>query len=262
MSDTVIDYAVRDHVAWITLSRPDAMNALNAALRGALAQAFAQATADDDVRCVVLTGAGERAFCAGLDLKELGVAGPQAILAEADPVDALTACRKPIICAVNGVAITGGFEIVLGCDIIIASEGARFADTHARVGIIPGWGLSQKLSRTIGIYRAKQLSLTGNYLDAATAERWGLVNMVVPADELLVQAARLAADIVTVPVDMAQSYKKLIDDGYGMTFAAGLVLEDERSTAHAATQDADAIEARRRGVLERGRAQKAAESAG
>ncbi len=257
MSTTVIDYVVRDHVAWITLSRPEAMNALNAALRGALAQAVQQASADDDVRCVVLTGAGDRAFCAGLDLKELGVTGPQTILAEVDPVEMLAACPKPIICAVNGVAITGGFELVLGCDIIIASETARFADTHARVGIIPGWGLSQKLSRTIGIYRAKQLSLTGNYLDAATAERWGLVNMVVPANELLTHAARLAADIVTVPTDMAMAYKKLIDDGYGKTLAAGLMLEGETSTAHAATQDAEAIEARRRGVLERGRAQKA-----
>ena len=260
MSEPVLS-EVRDRIATITLHRPEARNALSRALMRSLTSAMARAEADDAVDVIVLTGT-DPAFSAGVDLKELGTGKVEesvlAPLADPDtPMRPWAPTTKPVIGAINGVAITGALEVALQCDFLVASERARFADTHSRVGVMPGWGLSQKLSRTIGIYRAKQLSLTGNYLDAATAERWGLVNMVVPANELLTHAARLAADIVTVPTDMALAYKKLIDDGYGMTFAAGMVLEDERSTAHAATQDPEAIEARRRGVLERGRAQKA-----
>lgn len=188
MSELVL-VEIADGVAIITLNRPEAMNALSLALRRGLHDAMRRVDADDAVRAIVLTGAGTRAFTAGLDLKELGsqagaLGAANATSASDNPVKAIESCRKPVIGAINGVAITGGFEVALACDILIASENARFADTHARVGVMPGWGLSQKLSRLIGISRAKELSLSGNFLDAATAERWGLVNRVVPAADL------------------------------------------------------------------------------
>ena len=132
------------HVTRITLNRPEAMNALSKALRSALRDAMVALDQDPDVSVVVLTGAGERAFTAGLDLKELG-GDPDAMSAANDqdarsnPVRAVETCRKPVIGAINGVAITGGFELALACDVLIASENARFADTHARIGIMPGW---------------------------------------------------------------------------------------------------------------------------
>lgn len=245
-------------VAVVTLNRPEAMNALSRALRADLAQAMAELDGDEQVRAVVLTGAGSRAFTAGLDLKELGVDGLGAANAaepSANPVKAIEQCRKPVIGAINGVAITGGFEVALACDVLIASENARFADTHARVGILPGWGLSQKLSRMIGISRAKELSFTGNFLDARTACAWGLVNRVVPAEELLPAAKALAADMAGIDPAMVQAYKTLIDQGYAASFGEGLVTEHTVSSARNSRVSGEEVEARRRAVMERGRTQ-------
>ncbi|WP_374529167.1 enoyl-CoA hydratase [Novosphingobium sp.] len=245
-------------VAVVTMNRPEAMNALSRGLRAELAAAMEAVNADPEVRAVVLTGAGTRAFTAGLDLKELGVEGLGAANASeplANPVKAIEICAKPVIGAINGVAITGGFEVALACDILIASENARFADTHARVGIMPGWGLSQKLSRLIGISRAKELSLSGNFLDADTACAWGLVNRVVPADELLNAAKKLAADIATADPGMVQAYKALIDEGFALPFGEGMALEHAKSSAANSQVNKDEVEARRRAVMERGRAQ-------
>ncbi|HEX4873388.1 MAG TPA: enoyl-CoA hydratase-related protein, partial [Sphingorhabdus sp.] len=164
-------------------------------------------------------------------------------------------CRKPVIGAINGVAITGGFEVALACDILIASTNARFADTHARVGIMPGWGLSQKLSRMIGISRAKQLSFSGNFLDAETACAWGLVNSVVPANELMTHAKALARDIASVDPAMVQTYKRIIDDGYALPFGEAMAHEARVSTAANRQVSADEVEARRMAVIERGRTQ-------
>jgi enoyl-CoA hydratase len=240
------------------MNRPQAMNALSADLRRALAAAMRRLEADDSVRVVILTGAGTRAFTAGLDLKELGQQGLGAANADTpddNPVHAIELLTKPCIGAINGVAITGGFEVALACDVLIASETARFADTHARVGIMPGWGLSQKLSRLIGPYRARELSLTGNFLDAATAAAWGLVNRVVPADELLPTAKRLAADMATIDPAFSAAYKRLIGDGYAMTFADGMALEQTRSVAANSQVSADAVETARAAVQARGRSQ-------
>jgi len=245
-------------IAVVTLNRPEAMNALSRGLRAELATVMRALDGDDGIRAVVLTGAGTRAFTAGLDLKELGVDGlgaANATEAEANPVKAIEQCRKPVIGAINGVAITGGFEVALACDILIASENARFADTHARVGIMPGWGLSQKLSRMIGISRAKELSLTGNFLDAQTACAWGLVNRVVPADELLPAARALATDIASIDPAMTQTYKRLIDDGYALPFGEAMALEQRQSTAANSRVSGAEVEARRRAVMERGRSQ-------
>ena len=197
MTEDLVLLEIEDGVATVTLNRPQAMNALSKALRSQLYQVMKQVDADDSVRAVILTGAGERAFTAGLDLKELGseegaLGAANAEGADENPVKAIELCRKPVIGAINGVAITGGFEVAIACDVLVASTNARFADTHARVGIVPGWGLSQKLSRMIGISRAKELSFTGNLLDAETAHAWGLVNHVVAPDELLPLARKLA----------------------------------------------------------------------
>jgi enoyl-CoA hydratase len=204
MSEPILTVEHSDGVATVTLNRPQAMNALSRALRTEFVRTFDSLRADPDVGVIILTGSG-RAFCAGLDLKELGGEGGAAddtdsAVGGADVVRALGRAPQPVIVAI-GFAITGGFELALACDVLIASTEARFADTHARVGIMPGWGLSQKLSRTIGIYRAKELSLTGNYLSAAQAEAWGLVNRVVAPQELLPGAGRAGHMLSCVPDD-------------------------------------------------------------
>ena len=245
-------------VAVVTMNRPEAMNALSRALRAELAAAMEQVNADDSIRAVVLTGAGTRAFTAGLDLKELGVEGLGAANAEealANPVKAIEQCKKPVIGAINGVAITGGFELALACDVLIGSTSARFADTHARVGIMPGWGLSQKLSRLVGVYRAKELSLSGNFLDARTAEAWGLLNRVVAPAELVATAHRLAADMATIPVATLAAYKQLIDDGFDESFGQARALEHRLSSAYNRQVTPAAIEARRASIQARGRTQ-------
>ena len=152
-------------------------------------------------------------------------------------------------------AITGGFELALMCDVLLAGENAKFADTHARVGIMPGWGLSQKLSRLIGVSRAKELSFTGNFLDAETAERWGLVNRVYPADELVPAAMTLAAEMCSCDPGLLKNYKAVIDDGLAIEFGDALKMEIKRSADHAAGVSAASIEAARKQVTARGRGQ-------
>jgi len=249
-----------DGVAVVTFNRPEAMNALSKALRAALQQAIVELDADPEVRVIVLTGAGERAFTAGLDLKELstdplGMGAANATDPAENPARAVLSCSKPIIGAINGVAITGGFEVALACDVLICSTNARFADTHARVGITPGWGLSQKLSRCIGPYRAKELSLTGNFLSAQQAYDWGLVNRVVAPEELMPAALKLASEMASIEGDMLVTYKAMIDDGYAATLGEGLELEHQRSVVHNREVTPDMVAARREKVQARGRTQ-------
>ncbi len=251
----------RDRIATITLNRPDARNALSRALISELRTAVRDAQASDDVDVLILTGA-DPAFCAGLDLKELGSgAGDLASTAPRD--DAPVAERgplppgpKPVIGAVNGAAITGGFELALACDFLVASDRARFADTHARVGIQPWWGLTVLLPQAIGLRRAREMSATGNFLDAQTALDWGLVNHVVPHQDLIPFTRGLAADITS-------SDQRAVRQIYA-TYAAGtLVTEGEawlvESDAAAAWQgqglDSTEIERRRQGIVDRGRDQ-------
>lgn len=261
MPEPVLLVEKEDQIATLTLNRPRSMNALSMELRVAIADAFRALTDDPSVGVVILTGAG-RAFCAGLDLKEL--AGESDMLEElarerkaaSNLTTPFKAFDRPVIGAVNGVAVTGGFELALGCDILIASTEARFADTHARVGILPGSELSQKLSRLIGIYRAKEVSLTGNFIDAQTALAWGLVNRVVAPAALMPVCRALARDILSCPQDMIRKYKKLIDDGFQMTFADAVALERKANYEHLQSVGTETIEARRQGILERGRKQK------
>lgn len=257
MSSSVLTVDIRDEVALVTLNRPDAMNALSRELRTAIAVTFEELNANPRVRAGILTGAG-KAFCAGLDLKELGK-GTDSVSSSVeaqDPVTSIGKFTKPLIGAINGVAITGGFELALACDLLVCSPTARFADTHGRVGILPGWGLSQKLSRTIGIYRAKELSLTGNFLSAEQACEWGMVNRVVPAEELIPTCRKLAADMLTLVPECLPAYKKLIDDGYAQDFGTSLATERKFSGAANKAVSAGEIEARREQVRARGQQQK------
>ena len=235
------------------LNRPEALNALSMALRNRIAEVFDEIASDGQTEVVILSGTG-RAFTVGLDLKELG--GEVDATAQASSRDlsaAIGALNVPVIGAVNGFAITGGFELALMCDFLIASPEARFADTHARVGVVPGWGLSQRLPRLIGINRAKELSLTGNYLDAEKAERWGLVNHVYAADELLPAAKKLAHEMASCDPVLLCQYKQVIDDGFAIGFGDAQKLEVARSAEHAAGVTAEGVEAARQAVTARGR---------
>ncbi|MEP2493190.1 MAG: enoyl-CoA hydratase, partial [Parasphingorhabdus sp.] len=204
----------------------------------------------------IVTGAGERAFTAGLDLKELGKQGLGAATDQnpaRNPCRALESLSIPVIGAINGVAITGGFELALACDIRIASTNARFADTHARVGVIPGWGLSQKLSRFIGLSRACELSFTGQFLGAETACDWGLVNHLYEPRELMPKARALAMDMISVDPDFLKAYKQLIFDGYDRSFKEAMALEKQTTDAWNENVTAESVEQQRLKVVERGR---------
>ena len=203
MAEPVVLVERSERVVTVTLNRPAARNAINRALARALWDAIAACGQDPNVDVVVLTGA-DPDFCAGVDLKELS--GEKAAASDVQPTPGrgpdglyrfIPVIDKPIIGAINGLAITGGFELALQCSMLVASERARFADTHARVGIMPGGGITVQLAEAIGIRRALELSLTGNFLNAEEALVAGLVNHVVSHQELLPFAQRLAADIVS-----------------------------------------------------------------
>lgn len=260
MTEQVLFERKGTHVALVTINRPAAMNALSADVRAGLCAAFAEVRDNSDIRVAVLTGAGDRAFTAGLDLKELGqdtgnLGAANDRDAATNPVAAVAECGKPVIGAINGVAITGGFELALACSFRIGSPNARFADTHALVGIMPGWGLSQRLQRTIGVGRAREMSFTGRLIDAQTACAWGLINRIVPGDALVDEALKLADDIAFVDPAFIRAYSDLIDDGGDTHFSQGMALENDRSLAHNALVTAEAVEQRRLAVIERGRRQ-------
>lgn len=230
MDDSPLLVDVSGPVSIVTFNRPKALNALNGRLRTELVAALRALDDRDDVRAIVLTGAG-RAFCAGLDVKELAQSG-QTVADNVDAADigaTIAALRTPIIAAVNGLAVTGGFEITLACDLVVACEDAWFQDTHASIGLLPGWGLSQRLSRVAGPYRAKDISLTARKVSAAEAAVLGFVNRVVPSSELLSEARSLAQAIAQWPAAHIARLKALIDDGYGRPFHDALALEAERA---------------------------------
>jgi enoyl-CoA hydratase len=256
MPSSVLSIEKQEGVATLILNRPKAMNALSIELRGALVDAFQALQSDDEVRVAVLTGAG-RAFSAGLDLKELSQQGDaqRDIGGRQNPVAAMAAFEGPIIGAINGHAITGGFELALSCDLMIASERAVFADTHIRVGVMPGWGLSQKLSRIVGIGNAKEISLSGNFVDAERACAIGLVNRVVAHEDLMNVVEKLAREMAACDPQMLRGYKRLIDEGYGMNFRDALKLEAKNTIGRLSDMDADVLAERREQVTARGRNQ-------
>lgn len=215
-------------VAVVTLDRPDARNALNEALSTALATALRTVDADRDIRAVVLTGT-DPAFCAGQDLGEL--AERPAIVTdtppERSPYATLAGMGTPVIGAINGACVTGGLEIALWCDWLVASERARFADTHARVGAIPGGGMTANLTRAVGLRRAKELSLTGRFVAADEALRIGLVNAVVDHDDLLPTAIGMAQAVAEGGPAVVSRITALYDDAWDVTVAAAHRLEQE-----------------------------------
>ncbi|MEH6585903.1 MAG: enoyl-CoA hydratase [Halioglobus sp.] len=245
----------RNGYAILTLNRPNEMNALSRELRQDFVAAVEECCSDEAVRVLILTGAG-RAFCAGFDLKELAESSGDATQ-EADNAIARAMERfdGPIIGAINGHAITGGFEMALACDVLIGSEKARFADTHARVGILPGWGLSQKLSRLIGLSRAKEMHFTGAPVFAQQAYEWGLLNHVVGEDALLPLAISMAEDMVACVPQTLKAYKPLIDEGYSMPLAEALPWEEALSIVSAQKTMADMIARRKDEVLAKGRSE-------
>ncbi len=263
MPDVVL-VDVSDRIATITLNRPEARNALSREVRRRLPAAVREVDGRDDVDVIILTGT-DPAFCAGLDLKELGAGrDPDAVTVSEDPSEderrrrgPLPATDKPIIGAINGAAITGGFEIALACDWLVASERARFADTHARIGVMPGWGLTVLLPEAVGVRRARELSATGNFLDAPTALAWGLVNHVVPHDELLPFCRKLAADISSNDQAGVRQMMATYDAVSSGTAAEGWVVEANAAGAWLAAGGglSAEIERRRRAVVERGRSQ-------
>ena len=207
--DSLVLLDVADGVAVLTLNRPEARNALSPELIVRVQQTCAECDARDDVAAMVLTGA-DPAFCGGIDLKRLaaGTSGAIGLIGDSP----FPPHRKPIIGAINGAAVTGGLELALACDFLIASERARFADTHARVGVMPGWGLTVALPQAVGLRRAKQMSFTGNYVDATTALSWGLVNEVVAHEQLVARARQLAIDIASIRSVCVQEIRSIYDE--------------------------------------------------
>lgn len=253
MSITVILERLGDGIVVMSLNRPDSLNALSVAMRREIVANLTHLSEDADCRVLIVTGAG-RAFCAGLDLRELGTTSAGlASIDEDDPVGALASFPHPVIIAVNGPAVTGGFEFALAGDIRIASTLASFADTHALVGVMPGWGLSQRLSRLIGVGRAKEMSFTGRFIGAEQALSWGLVNDVVEPQDLLPRAISLAHDILRSASGIITSYKSIIDDGYALSFGAALTEEVRRANSFNASVSAGAVSGRTEDVLARGR---------
>jgi enoyl-CoA hydratase len=247
--DAVLLIDTTDGVRTLTLNRPKARNALSSALRTRFFRALRDAQADDDVDVVIVTGA-DPVFCAGLDLKELGDTTELPDISPKWPP-----MTKPVIGAINGAAVTGGLELALYCDILIASEHATFADTHARVGLLPTWGLSVRLPQKVGVGLARRMSMTGDYLPASDALRAGLVTEVVAHDELLPTARKIAASIVgnnqRAVRALLESYHRIDDQ----QTSAGLWIEAASATQWMRVASGDDIAANRAAVIERGRIQ-------
>ena len=257
MSEDVLLIEKDAGVAVLTLNRPKQMNALSQELRRRFVAAVDALAGDDSVAVVIVTGCGEKAFTAGVDLKEFETAPltPEELGPDAAISRALRALGKPTIAAVNGFAITGGMELAINCDIIVASTTARFADTHARVGIVPGWGMSQILPRLIGPVRARYMSYTGNFVDAATAKDWGLVLEVLPPGELMPYCRKLAAEIASCDRPTLMDVRRLIAAGLETTLTEGLEIEGRASKAATLRMDRANFAATREAVMARGKAQ-------
>lgn len=220
-------------VALITLHRPDALNALNSALIDELGAAVDAFEADDSIGCIVVTGS-EKAFAAGADIKEMQAKSYMDAYMEnfISKWERITTCRKPVIAAVNGFALGGGCELAMMCDFIIAGDKAKFGQPEIKLGILPGAGGSQRLTRFVGKSKAMEMCLTGRMMDADEAERAGLASRVVPADELLDDALKTAAAIAGMGRPATYMVKESVNRSYETTMAEGILFE--RRTFHAA----------------------------
>jgi enoyl-CoA hydratase len=215
-----------EDIATITFNRPEAMNALNNQTRAEFREAIAAVAADDQVKVLILTGNG-KAFVAGSDIKEFNQTTPYGAHNIHRLGEMVEKLEKPVIAAVNGFCLGGGNEIAMGCDIIIASDKARFGQTEVNIGIIPGGGATQRLPRLIGVCRAKELIYTGDIISAEDAYRLGLVNRVVPAEQLMATAKELARRIATKSAAALKLAKTAINRGIQTNLESGLKYEYE-----------------------------------
>ncbi|MDO8490541.1 MAG: enoyl-CoA hydratase/isomerase family protein [Dehalococcoidia bacterium] len=230
MSFQTINVQKKNSVARITLNRPQAMNAINLDVVTELREALLDIKKDDGIRVVVITGAG-KAFCAGADLKA-GPEGVGKIVSQGKKTyQAIEDLDRPVIAAVNGYCITGGMELAMSCDIIIASENAIFWDTHGRVGAVPGWGGSQRLPRIVGIMKAKEMFFASEPITAREAERLGLVNHVVPAEQLDAAVQEMSDKIIANSGAAVAWMKSLVNQGSRLNLDAALRLEPDMEIA-------------------------------
>lgn len=255
---SLVQVADIDHVRLLTMNRPEARNALSRDLIRTLYAALSEADDDESVHAVVLTGA-DPAFCAGVDLKEAARDGTEyfAEFKSQSCITRVAQMRTPIIGAVNGAVFTGGLEMALGCDFLIASQRAVFADTHARVGILPGGGMTARLPQVVGNAMARRLSMTGEVVDAERAAQIGLVTEVVAHDKLLDRAIELAAQIAELPAATMTGLKEIYTRGTGPVISAALAAEQDIAGAQA--RDFSGLSTRLDDVTARNRSQIAAD---
>jgi len=228
-----------DGVALLTLDRPEVLNALDSATLTELVDALERLDADGSCRCVVITGAGQRAFAAGADIREMADATP-ASLALANSFsrwERLRRIRKPIIAAVRGYALGGGCELAMACDLIVASDDAVFGQPEIRIGVIPGAGGTQRLTRALGKGKAMELILTGRQMPAREAEAHGLVNRVVGREQMLPQALALAGEIAALPPLAVMAAKEAVNRAFELSLEAGLEFERRNFFLLFATED-------------------------
>jgi enoyl-CoA hydratase len=239
MAYKTIKVDIDEHVAVITLNRPDALNALNQELLGELAAAIADAETNDKIRCLILTGS-EKAFAAGADITEMMELSFVDVFTTnlfADEVGALTSARKPVIAAVSGYALGGGCELAMMCDFIIASETAKFGQPEINLGVMAGLGGSQRLTRFIGKSKSMDMHLTGRFMDAEEAERSGLVSRVVPVKKLMAEAMSAAQKIAEKSLLATMAVTEAVDRSYETTLAEGLIFERRLFHSLFATED-------------------------
>ncbi|UCH31233.1 MAG: enoyl-CoA hydratase/isomerase family protein [Candidatus Bathyarchaeota archaeon] len=241
MEFKLVIYEKSERIATITLNRPEALNAWSKELTNEFFEALKDAQEDEAIRAIIITGAGEKAFSAGADIKAMK--GMNALKARAlsqrgDKIcSALESIEKPIIAAINGYALGGGLEISMACDFRIASENARLGQTEINIGLIPGWGGTQRLIRLVSKARAKELVYTGKIIDAKTAYRWGLVNKVVPATDLMTETRQFAKELASKAPIAIKVAKSLIERGADTDLKAGLALEREGFGVVASSMD-------------------------
>lgn len=228
-------------VTLITLNRPKALNALSSTVLGELIDAFAAYEADASQRCAVITGSGDKAFAAGADIKEMVEKSGAQFFSEdffaGWTSQLVKAVRKPWIAAVNGFALGGGCELAMMADFIIASDTAKFGQPEIKLGVAPGMGGSQRLTRAVGKSKAMDMCLTGRNMDAAEAERAGLVSRVVPLESLLDEALKAAEQIAAMPPLAAKMNKEMVNVAFETTLDAGLLIERRMFQVLTATED-------------------------
>lgn len=238
MNYTTILKEVRGRVALLTLNRPEALNALNAQLISELNHALDELERDHGIGCIVLTGSA-KAFAAGADIKEMAeLKYPQIYLDDLfSDSDRVANRRKPIIAAVSGFALGGGCELALMCDFILAADNARFGQPEIKLGVLPGMGGTQRLTRAVGKAKAMEMCLTGRMIDAVEAERAGLVARIVPQEQLLDEALKVAAGIAAKSLPAAMMVKESVNRAFEVSLAEGIRFE--RRVFHAAFASED-----------------------